>query len=221
MLNPDRFFPAEPTSRSIAAKLYETVRGLPLICPHGHTMPKWFSDNDRFQDPAQLLIVPDHYILRMLVSQGISLSSLGVASNDCVQHETDGRTIWRHFSANYHLFRSTPVRIWMDHTLSTLFDIQERPSAGNSDRVYDTISELLAAEAYRPRALFKRFNIEVLATTDGCNDDLSEHDKISSSEWNGRVIPTYRPDAVVDPDYEGFRVNIETLGELTGEDISS
>ena len=221
MLNPDRFFPADLNTRAVAGRLYREICDLPLICPHGHTVPSWFSENEKFPDPALLLIVPDHYILRMLVSQGISLPSLGVVSNAGIDHETDGRSIWRLFSENYHLFRSTPVRVWMDHTLSTLFNIHETPSASNSDQVYDTIRDLLDEDAYRPRALFDRFNIEVLATTDGCNDNLAEHDAIASSAWDGRVIPTYRPDSVVDPDYEGFHANIEELGALTGEDVST
>ncbi|MDJ0614052.1 MAG: glucuronate isomerase, partial [Rhizobiaceae bacterium] len=179
-----------------------------------------FSRNEQFPDPAQLLIVPDHYILRMLVSQGVSLSDLGVASNDGVAHETDGRKIWRLFAENYHLFRSTPVRVWMDHTLSTLFGIDERPSSNNADAHYDLMSEAIASNAFRPRALFERFNIEVLATTDACNDELTEHALVAGSDWEGTVIPTYRPDSVVDPDFEGFHGNIETLGSLTGEDVS-
>ncbi len=221
MLKDDRFFPAEPITRSIASRLYAEVKDLSLVCPHGHTDPSWFSKNELFPNPAQLLIVPDHYILRMLVSQGITLSALGVAPSDGIPHETNGRKIWRVFSEHYHLFRSTPVRVWMDHTLSTLFDVQERPSAENSDTVYDAISTCLQSDAYRPRALFERFNIEVLATTDGCNDTLDDHKLIKGSDWNGKVIPTYRPDSVIDPDYEGFHENIIELGSLTGEDVSS
>lgn len=221
MLNPDRIFPADPTTRSIAARLYNEIKALPLICPHGHTMPEWFSENEEFPDPAQLLIVPDHYVLRMLVSQGISLSSLGVASNDENHHETDGRAIWRIFAKNYFLFRSTPVRFWFDHTLETLFDIDERLSADNADQVYDKISDCLTSDDYKPRALFERFNIEVLATTDACTDDLQHHDRIAKSDWAGKVVPTYRPDSVIDPDHEGFLENIKKMGSITGENVST
>lgn len=221
MLDPDRIFPAEANTRSIARRLYEQVANLPLICPHGHTVPAWFSENEKFPDPAQLLIVPDHYILRMLVSQGMSLNELGVASGGAIPHETDGRTIWKKFASHYHLFRSTPVRFWMDHTLETLFGINERPNAENVDRLYDAISACLETERFRPRALYDAFNIEVIATTDACTDDLAEHQKVASSDWQGRVIPTYRPDSVIDPDHEGFSENIEIMGEQTGEDVAS
>lgn len=221
MLNPDRIFPADPAVRSIAKRLFERVEKLPLICPHGHTMPEWFSENQNFNDPAQLLIVPDHYVLRMLVSQGVDLNALGVSTNDGRPHETDGRLIWRLFAENYYLFRSTPVRVWFDHTLETLFGITDRLSGENSDAIFDTISECLESDNFKPRALYERFNVEILATTDVCNDQLEHHSKIANSGWGGKVIPTYRPDSVVDPDHEGFLQNIEKLGELTGCDVSS
>lgn len=221
MLNPDRVFPSSPEIRNIAKRLYAEVEKLPLICPHGHTMPEWFSENENFPDPAQLLIVPDHYILRMLVSQGISLNSLGVASTQAKNHETDGRKIWKLFAQNYYLFRSTPVRFWMDHTLETLFGIEERLSEKNADEVYDKVSECLLQESYKPRTLFERFNIELLATTDACTDDLEHHKEISNSDWQGKVIPTYRPDNVIDPEHEGYLDNIKTMGDLTGENVST
>jgi glucuronate isomerase len=220
MLDPDRIFPAVPEVRTIARRLYQEVANLPLICPHGHTVPEWFSENESFPDPAQLLIVPDHYILRMLVSQGKTLSELGVATSAGEPHETDGRKIWKQFAENYYLFRSTPVRFWMDHTLETLFGINERLSGNNADDAYDKIQACLNEEAFKPRAIFERFNIEVLATTDACTDDLSAHKKIARDSWNGTVIPTYRPDNVVDPEHEGFHDNLESMAKLTGEDVS-
>ncbi len=221
MLNPLRFFPADPDTREIAARLFEGVAGLPLICPHGHTDPKWFSQNENFPDPAQLLIVPDHYVLRMLVSQGINLCDLGIPSRGGKPHETDGRKIWKVFAQNYRLFRSTPTRIWFDHTLETLFGIMEPLNEKNANSIYDSMSEYLASDAFRPRELYERFNIEILATTDACTDDLGEHRNIAESGWGGRIIPTYRPDSVIDPDHEGFQKNIEYLGSITGEDVSS
>ena len=221
MLHPDRIFPAEPSVRAIAKRLFQEVETLPLICPHGHTLPEWFSENENFQDPAQLLIVPDHYILRMLVSQGISLNALGLMSADGAPHEADGRKIWKLFAEHYYLFQSTPVRFWLDHTLETLFGVETKLNAETADAVYDKISDCLISDAYKPRTLFEQFNIEVLATTDACTDTLVHHDKISTSGWGGNVIPTYRPDGAVDPDHEGFTDAIEKLGELTGEDVSS
>lgn len=221
MFHPERIFPADQTIRNIALRLFAEVENLPLICPHGHTMPEWFSQNENFADPAQLLIVPDHYVLRMLVSQGVSLNELGVASSNGQSHETDGRKIWRLFAENYYLFRSTPVRLWFDHTLETLFDINGGLNEKNADQTYDKIAAHLASDGFKPRTLFERFNVEVLATTDACTDDLNHHAVIKNSDWSGRVIPTYRPDSVIDPDQEGFLQSLTKMGEQTGEDVST
>jgi len=220
MLHPDRFSPADPGTRGIARRLYAEVATLPLICPHGHTDPAWFAANEAFADPAQLLIVPDHYILRMLVSQGVPHSALGVPTRDGTPHETDGRAIWRLFAQNYTLFRSTPVRYWMDYTLETLFGI-ETLDAATADATYDRIAQALASDAFRPRALFDGFGIEVLATTDSCLDDLGHHKAIRYSGWPGYVVPTYRPDPVTNPDSPGFAHNIARFGEITGEDTGT
>ncbi len=160
--------------------------------------------NEPFPDPAQLLIVPDHYIFRMLFSQGVRLEDLGVPTLDGSPVETDGRKIWRRFAENYHLFRGTPTRLWFDYVLSDLFGIDEPLSAATADAHYDRIAELPASDDFRPRALFERFNIEVIATTEGALDDLSWHGMIRDSGWKGRVVTAYRPDAVVDPDFEVF-----------------
>jgi len=214
-------FPAEPAVRSLARSLYETVADLPLVSPHGHTDPRWYALDEPFPDPAQLLIVPDHYIFRMLFSQGIALEDLGVPRLDGAPVEKDGRRIWRLFAENFHLFRGTPTRLWMDYVLSELFGIDEPLSGATADWSYDRICERLAEPAFRPRALFERFNIEVIATTDGALDDLSWHRQIRESGWKGRVVTAYRPDAVVDPDFEGFSQNLDRLGDITGEDTGS
>lgn len=221
MLNKDRLFPANPYTRDIARNLFAEVEKLPLICPHGHTEPKWFSENESFPDPAQLLIVPDHYVLRMLVSQGIPLENLGVPDVSGVAKQTDGRAIWRLFAENYHLFRGTPSRLWFDYTLEYLFGATELLSAQNADKIYDQISACLTDPSFKPRALFERFNIELLATTDASTDDLSAHRNILDSEWQGRVIPTYRPDAAIDPDHPDLISNIEKMGALSNEDVST
>jgi len=221
LTDPDLLFPAEGRPLALARALYASVKDLPIISPHGHTDPRWFALNEPFPDPAQLLIVPDHYIFRMLFSQGVGLEELGVATLDGAPAETDGRTIWRHFAERYYLFRGTPTRLWFDHVLEHLFGIDEPLDADTADRHYDTITALLARDDYRPRALFERFNIEAIATTDSALDDLRWHRMIRESGWNGRVVTAYRPDAVVDPDFEGFSANLDRLGEITGCDTGA
>jgi glucuronate isomerase len=221
LVHPDVLFPPEPGVRSIARALYKTVADLPIVSPHGHTDPRWYALDEPFPDPAQLLIVPDHYIFRMLFSQGVALADLGVRRQDGSPVEMDGRRIWKRFAENYHLFRGTPTRLWMDYVLSNLFDIEEPLDARTADSSYDRIAEKLRQPEYRPRALFKRFNIEVIATTEGALDDLRWHKMIRDSDWDGRVVTAYRPDAVVDPEFEGFSGNLDQLGDITGEDTGS
>lgn len=221
LLHPDRLFPADPVSRDLARALYGTVGSLPIISPHGHTDPAWYATDAAFPDPAQLFVTPDHYVFRMLCSQGIPLQALGVPRADGGPTETDGRKIWYIFAQNYHLFRGTPSRMWLDHAFETIFGFDQRLTAANADDYYNRIAEALQTPAFRPRALFKRFNIEVIATTDSALDDLSHHHAIRASGWRGRVVPTYRPDSVVDPDFPGFAANIARLGDITGEDTHS
>jgi glucuronate isomerase len=221
LLHPDRLFPADPVSRDLARALYAAVRDLPIISPHGHTDPAWYASDAAFPDPAQLFVIPDHYVFRMLASQGVPLEALGVPRVDGGPTETDSRAIWFTFAKNYHLFRGTPSRIWLDHAFETLFGFDERLSAANADATYDRIAAALQTPEFRPRALYQRFNIEVIATTDSALDDLGHHAAIRASGWQGRVIPTYRPDAVVDPDFPGFAINVARLGQLTGEETTS
>jgi glucuronate isomerase len=223
-LHPDRLFPADPATRALARTLYASVRDLPIVSPHGHTDPQWFADNARFPDPSALFIVPDHYVFRMLYSQGVSLDSLGVPRRDAAARQGgtyDARAIWRTFAAHYALFRATPTRIWLDHAFHTLFGIDERLTSESADRCFDRIAECLATDAYRPRALFERFNIEVLATTESPLDPLAHHQAIRASGWKGRVVTAYRPDPVVDPAFENFAGNVARFGELTGEDTAT
>jgi len=220
-LHEDRLLPAEPSQRSIARRLYGEVCGLPLLSPHGHTDPRWFAEDQPFSDPASLLIVPDHYVYRMLYSQGIPLEALGVPRRDGKPVERDGRRIWRLFCENWHLFRGTPTRMWFAQELHDVFGVREAPSAESADRLYDRIAECLGRPEFRPRALFERFRLEVLATTESPLDPLAHHAKLRASGWKGRVITTYRPDPVVDPDFEGFAQNVSRLGEITGEDTGS
>ena len=219
MLHPDRLLPTDDHQRSIARALYESVKDLPIISPHGHTDPEWFATDAPFTDPVSLFITPDHYVFRMLYSQGIELEALGIGKPALSDEEA--RTVWRLFAENYHLFRGTPSRIWLDHVFSEVFDIEQRLSSDTGDTYFDTISAALQTDAFKPRALFDRFNIEVLATTESPLDTLPFHDQIAASEWDGRVITTFRPDTVMDPEFEGFVDNVEQLGELTNTDISS
>jgi glucuronate isomerase len=212
-LHPDRLLPADPELRSIARRLYAEVADLPIISPHGHTDPEWWATNAPFGNAAELLLHPDHYVFRMLYSQGVSLESLGIRNP-----EADPRESWRLFAERYHLFRGTPSRMWIDWVFAECFGIDVLLSAETSDRYFDSITDQLATNAFRPRALFERFNIEVIATTENPLDDLRHHKAIRDSGWKGRVITAYRPDPVVDPEFEGFHDNLKMLSDLTNED---
>ncbi len=216
MLHDLRLFPIDHGTRHIASRLYESVRDLPILSPHGHTDPAWFAENKPFPNPAALLIQPDHYIFRMLYSQGIPLETLGIGNPDA-----DPREVWRTFARNYFLFRGTPTRLWLDYSLSTLFGLHHRLDQDNARDYYEIIDRALRTPEFLPRALFDRFRIEVLATTDSALDSLEHHRAIRASGWRGRVLPTFRPDAVVDAEYTGFRQNLDRLGEIAGEDTST
>ncbi len=221
LTHPDRLFPVDASLRSFARDLYHSVRDLPIISPHGHCDPRWFAEDVRFSNPAELFVVPDHYVFRMLVSQGIALDDLGVPRVDGGAVETDPRAIWRILAQNMHLFRGTPSAMWLDHAFEHTFGLDAPLSAETADHCYDHIEAQLAQDAFRPRALFERFNIEVLATTEGALDKLKWHQTIAESGWTGRIVTTYRPDAVVDPDFDGFAANVAELGALTGEDTAT
>ena len=220
-LDEDRLFSPDKALRGIARRLYDGVSDMPIISPHGHTDPRWFAENKPFENPAALFVTPDHYVFRMLHSQGISLSELGIASHQGAGEVASPRAVWRLFAEHYYLFRGTPSRLWLDHAFQDVFGIDGRLNAQNADAIYDKIDEALAQESFLPRALFERFNIACLATTESPLDDLSYHQQIRDSGWQGRIITTYRPDDVVDPDYEGFAHNVLRFGEITGEDTTS
>ncbi|MGH8146074.1 MAG: glucuronate isomerase [Rhodanobacteraceae bacterium] len=218
-LHEDRLFPPEPGVRAIARRLYAQVAGLPIISPHGHTDPAWFADNAPFANATELLVVPDHYVFRMLYSQGIELDALGIPRRDGSRAAIDPRTAWRTFAENFHLFRGTPSAMWLDHVFHEVFGLRVRLGVNTADLYYDHINEALQTAAFRPRALFERFNIEVIASTDSPLDSLQHHAAIRDSGWSGRVIPAYRPDPIVDPEYDGFPSALERLAEITGEDV--
>jgi glucuronate isomerase len=220
LTDPDRLFPIEPAARNVARELYDSIADLPIISPHGHTDPSWFAQNNYFVDPAQLFVVPDHYVFRMLVSQGVKLTDLGVPFADGAVEENDPRKIWDLFAKNYHLFRGTPSQMWLDHSFEHVFGIDEVLSQDTAESYYQHIDAKLKEDAFRPRQLYDRFGIEAIATTESALDDLKWHKQINDSDWNGRVVTTYRPDATVDPEFEGFSDNVSQLGELTEQDAT-
>lgn len=220
LLHPDRLFPADQAARAIARELYGAVRDLPIISPHGHTDASWFSLNEAFSNPTELLLAPDHYLYRMLYSQGVELEALGVPSRGG-KLATDPREAWRTFAAHFHLFRGTPSALWLNHVFAEVFEIDVRLSVATADHYYDLIDAALKTPAFRPRALFDRFGIEVLATTEGPADALDHHHAIARSGWGGRVITSYRPDAVIDADHEAFQDALEMFGDITNSDVYS
>ena len=217
----DRYFSPDPAQRAIARDLYAGIKDLPLVCPHGHVDPRLFADPDyRFGSPVDLLIIPDHYIFRMLYSQGIPLEDLGIPRRDGGAVESDHRKIWQTVCDHWYLFRGTPTGIWLRDELRGVFGIEQKINGANAQSIYDAIASKLADPEFRPRRLFERFNIEALATTDAATDTLEHHQAIRDSGWPGRVIPTFRPDAVVNLDAEGWRDNIRKLSEVSGVDVS-
>jgi glucuronate isomerase len=217
LLHEDRLFPAERNQLKVARALYAEVRNLPIVSPHGHTQAAWFAANQPFSDPATLFVQPDHYVFRMLYSQGVSMDDMGIGQ----PFIADPRKVWRIFASHYHLFRGTPTRLWLDYAFQELFSLHDRLSETTADNYYDVIAEKLATPEFLPRALYERFNIEVLATTDSPLDPLNDHKAIRSSSWKARVLPTFRPDSVVDPDFPGFAGLVQILGELHSEDSTN
>ena len=220
VLHPDRLFPLDPNVRAIARELYASVRSLPILSPHGHTDPEWFARNEPFGNATELLLAPDHYLFRMLYSQGIDLARLGVAARRGPS-SADPREAWRLFASHFYLFRGTPSALWLNHVFKEVFGLEVVLDAASADAYFDAIGAALRTDAFRPRALFERFNIEVLATTESPLDPLESHRQIRESGWPGRIITTYRPDAVVDPEHEHFGAALAEFGVLTGEDVFS
>ena len=215
-LHPDRLFASCPEQRAIARELYADIATLPIISPHGHTDPRWFADNRPFGNATELLLQPDHYLLRMLYSQGISLDQLGIPRGDGSTSGTDPAEVWRLFADHYHLFRGTPTQLWMEHVFGEVFGIDETLSAPSAESFYAEINRQLAGDDFLPRALFERFNIEVLTTTESPLDPLEAHQRLAADNWQGRVITAFRPDPVLDPQYEDFADNIAELSRLSG-----
>ncbi len=204
-LSPDRLFSPEPTQRSVARELYSSVKDLPLVCPHGHVDPDLLAHPDAtLGSPADLFIIPDHYVFRMLYSQGVPLEELGIPARDGSPVETDHRRIWQKFAEHFYLFRGTPTGLWLIDELQSVFGIHERLDGESAQRIYDQLEEKLAQPEYAPRALYDRFNIEVLCTTDPASASLEQHKSLREEEWKGSLRPTFRPDAVVNLDAPGW-----------------
>ncbi len=217
-LHPDRVLPADPGVRALARELYDGVRDLPIVAPHGHVPPALLADPDaRFGTPADFFIVPDHYVFRMLYSQGVPMEALGVPTRDGTAVETDPRAIWRTFCAHFHLFRGTPTGLWIRAELRDLFGVDDAPTAENADRLYDVVEAALASDAFRPRALFERFGVEVLATTDAASDDLTPHARLQADGLP--VVPTFRPDAAMHLHAPGWREEVDRLSAAAGVPI--
>jgi glucuronate isomerase len=221
ILDLNRFFDPDPQIRAIARELYQTVKDLPIVSPHGHVDPQLFAENNPFLDPTELILIPDHYVFRMLYSQGISLEVLGIPTLDGSPVESDHRKIWQIFGDHYYLFAGTPTGVWLNHELAEVFGIKEKLNGESSMRIYDQINEKLKSPEFLPRAMFDRFNIEVLTTTDGAADQLEYHQKIKASGWKGNIIPCFRPDAVVNLLTKGWKQNINQLGEVSRVTINS
>ncbi|NBC35086.1 glucuronate isomerase [Novosphingobium sp. FSY-8] len=218
-LHPDRLFPTDPAVRDVARALYAEIAGLPIVSPHGHTDPAWFATNAPFGNATDLVLRPDHYLFRMLYSQGVALTDLGIG---VPADQRNPRAAWRILGENWHLFRGTPSRMWLDWVFTQVFGLDVMLCAQTADLYYDTITDALATPAFAPRALFDRYGIEVIATTESPLDDLAHHAAIRADNaagvWQGRVITAYRPDPVVDPEFDGFRANLARFSQITGED---
>lgn len=220
-LHPDRFFDSDPSVRAVARSLYESVADLPLVCPHGHVSPALLAEDEPFPEPTALFITPDHYIFRMLYSQGVPMEDLGIPARDGTTVEPDPRKIWQRFAERYHLFLGTPTRAWLDHVFYDVFGIRTTLGADSAMEVYDQILARLQEPECRPRALFDRFNIEVLTTTDSASDTLEHHRAIRDSDWDGRVLPCFRPDAVFRIASREWKAELDRVASASGMDIGS
>ena len=217
-LHPARLLPTDPGVRGLALRLYEAVRDRPIISPHGHVDPRLLLEDRPFTDPTSLLLQPDHYVTRLLHTNGVSLADLGVGSGPLP--EPQARKAWRLLCANWRVFRGTPVRYWFDSELGDIFGVTQRPDAANADLLYDQISAKLAEADFRPRALLARFGISVLATTDDPADDLTAHEAIAQDPtFPTSVIPTFRPDRYLEAGRPGWVDAVKGLGAAAQVDV--
>jgi glucuronate isomerase len=217
-LDPDRCFSPEARQRDVARSLFDAVEHLPLVCPHGHVPPRLLAEDAPLGDPASMLVVPDHYVVRMLYSQGVAMEDLGIPRRDGGPGERDPRAIWRRFCEHFHLFAGTPTGLWLKQELIDIFEVDQRPSAETADALFDHLTERLSRPEYRPRALYQRLGVEVLCTTDAATDGLGRHQQLQREGY--AVRPTFRPDAVIDPTRDDWRSSLELLGQRSGIEIA-
>ncbi|MET0975571.1 MAG: glucuronate isomerase [Leifsonia sp.] len=221
-LDQDRLFPSDPATRDVARSLYERVADLPIISPHGHVDPALLVDDEPFPNPAELFIRFDHYVTRLMHAAGVTLDALGIPDREAGGDPASPREVWRTFSAHWHLYAGTASGYWLQSTFSELFGVDVHPDSANADAVFDRIQASLATPAFRPRALFDRFGIEVLATTDDPMDDLAGHRTLAGDpSFAGRVLPTFRPDAYLNPAAPGWAANVGRLADWNGTSVSS
>lgn len=219
MLHPDRLLPADGTALGHARDIFAAIENLPIFSPHGHTDPAWFASNAAFENATDLLLTPDHYVLRMLRAQGVSYDDLGLVRRGG-GGGADPRDAWRVFARHYHLFVGTPSQLWIDHALAWAFGITRRLSADTADLIYDQINEGLADPALRPMAILERAKVQMIATTEMALDPLAQHRALERQGLIGRICTTYRPDDVTDPDHPTWAANLAALGVMTGQDIA-
>ncbi len=221
-LHPDRLLPGDADQLSVARRILAATVDLPIVSPHGHVDPALLRHDEPFSDPAALFVTPDHYVTRLLHADGVPLDALGVGRDGRAGAlpEPEARAIWRNLCERWSIFAGTAVRTWLDAELADVFGVEERPSAESADRIFDHIAERLARPEFRPRALYERFAISVLATTDDPCSDLADHEALAADPtWNGRVVPTFRPDRYLEPDRPGWVGDVRRLGESAGVDV--
>jgi glucuronate isomerase len=221
-LHPDRFFDPNPTVRKIAREIYNTIKSMPIVSPHGHVDASIFAENKPFPNPTQLFLIPDHYIYRMLYSQGLAtIEELGVPDVDGTVYESDPKKIWKVFASNYYLFNGTPSGVWLDYEFSNVFGIKEKLNEKNAFKIYDQLQAKINSKSFLPRTLFDKFNIEALTTTDAAFDNLEHHKKIKESGWKGKIVPCFRPDGVTDLSNPKWKENLVLLEKSVGYKITN
>lgn len=208
-------FGPSKTQKDLALELYQPVEKLGIIAPHGHVNPDLLADPmARFANPTELLVKYDHYLFRLLYSQGIPVEALGVGQTDY-----DPKTAWHTFCSNFSLFDATPSGVWLRLELTRLFGVTEKPNADNAHAIYDQIDALLQTPEFTPRALFHKFGIDLLATTDPADANLKAHQQAQADGFN--MVPTFRPDAVLQVNRPGWQANLEKLQQASGKSIGS
>jgi glucuronate isomerase len=220
-LHEDRFFSPDREVKKYAREIYNNIKSMPIVSPHGHVDPAIFSENKPFPNPTKLFLTPDHYLYRMLYSQGIAMEALGIPDVNGNVEETDPKKIWKLFAENYYLFNGTPSGVWLDYEFHIVFGITEKLDGKNALKIYDQLNEKINSPEFLPRTLFEKFNVEVLSTTDAASDGLEHHKKIKKSGWKGKIIPCFRPDAVTDLSNPNWKQNLKLLEKSVGFKITS